>query len=82
MATEIGELFHGAVYHISTCTDGGGLIRLLLERNGATEGSTPKVATRIITDHKHFLIFQDMECTAVMVTVRLSWRKGLLFSGC
>jgi hypothetical protein len=30
MATEIGELFHGVVYHISTCTDGGGLIRLLL----------------------------------------------------
>jgi hypothetical protein len=49
MATEIGELFRGVVYRISTCTDGGDLIRLLLERNGATEGSTPKVATRIIT---------------------------------
>jgi hypothetical protein len=79
MATEIGELFRGVVYHIGTCTDGGDLIGLLLERNGATEASTPKVATRIITDHEHFLIFQDMGCTAFMVTVRLSWRKGLLF---
>ncbi|KAJ7851551.1 hypothetical protein B0H13DRAFT_2360038 [Mycena leptocephala] len=68
MATEIGELFRGVVYHIGTCTDGGDLIGLLLERNGATEASTPKVATRIITDHEHFLIFQDMGCTAFMVT--------------
>jgi hypothetical protein len=77
----IGDLFRGVVYYIGTCTDDGDLIRLLLDRNGAKEADTPKVATRIITDRGHFPIFQEMKCTAVMVTVRLPWRRDLLFSG-
>ncbi|KAJ7806495.1 hypothetical protein B0H13DRAFT_2387082 [Mycena leptocephala] len=65
-----GQMFHGIKYHICP-----GLpntqqaeLRSILNSDGASEVSEPKVATRIITDQAHFSAFQVPQYNAAIVT--------------
>jgi hypothetical protein len=71
-----GQMFHGIKYHICP-----GLpntqqaeLRSILNSNGASEVSEPKVATRIITDQAHFSTFQVPQYNAAIVTVCIRFR--------
>ncbi|KAJ7115461.1 hypothetical protein C8R44DRAFT_224034 [Mycena epipterygia] len=73
------NIFQGVKYHICPCLPAREELRHILEINGAQEAENLKVATRVIIDQLHFSQFQELQCTATLVTPQ--WVYGSVKAG-